>query len=35
VDKIRGMGITICTTAQTDVEAKALLDKFHWPFRKN
>jgi large subunit ribosomal protein L5 len=35
VDKIRGMGITICTNAQTDVEAKALLDKFQFPFRKN
>ncbi len=35
VDKVRGMGITICTTAETDVEAKALLDKFNFPFRKN
>ena len=34
VDKIRGMGITICTNAQTDVEAKALLDKLNFPFRK-
>ena len=35
VDKIRGMGITIVTTAQNDVEARALLDKFNFPFRKN
>lgn len=35
VDRVRGMGITICTTAQTDVEAKALLDKLNFPFRKN
>ena len=35
VDKIRGMGITICTTAKNDVEAKALLEKFNFPFRKN
>jgi len=35
VDKIRGMGITIVTSAHNDVEAKALLDKFNFPFRKN
>lgn len=34
VDKIRGMGITICTNARNDVEAKALLDKLNFPFRK-
>lgn len=34
VDKVRGMGITICTNARTDVEAKALLDKLNFPFRK-
>ncbi len=34
VDKIRGMGITIVTSARTDVEAKALLEKFNFPFRK-
>jgi large subunit ribosomal protein L5 len=34
VDRIRGMGITIVTTAKDDVEAKALLDKFNFPFRK-
>lgn len=34
VDKVRGMGITICTSARNDVEAKALLDKLNFPFRK-
>lgn len=35
VDRIRGLGITIVTTARNDIEAKALLDKFDFPFRKN
>lgn len=34
VDKIRGMGITIVTDAKSDTHAKALLDKFNFPFRK-
>lgn len=34
VDKIRGLGITIVTTAKDDVKAKALLDVFNFPFRK-
>jgi len=34
VDKVRGIGITVVTNAKTDVEAKALLDKFNFPFRK-
>lgn len=34
VDRIRGLGITIVTTAKNDVQAKALLDKFSFPFRK-
>lgn len=34
VDKIRGLGITICTDAKNDVEARALLEKFNFPFRK-
>ena len=34
VDRVRGLGITFCTNAKTDVEAKALLDKFNFPFRK-
>lgn len=32
MDKLRGMDIVIKTTAQTDKEAKALLDKFNFPF---
>lgn len=34
VDHVRGMDITIVTTAQTDEEAKALLDAFGFPFKK-
>lgn len=34
VDKVRGVGMTFVTNAKTDVEAKALLDKFNFPFRK-
>ncbi|OMH40255.1 50S ribosomal protein L5 [Desulfurobacterium indicum] len=34
VDAIRGMNITIVTTAKTDEEAKALLEAFGFPFRK-
>lgn len=32
IDKIRGMDITIVTTAKTDAEAKALLSEFNLPF---
>lgn len=32
IDKIRGMDITIVTTARTDEEAKTLLSGFHLPF---
>ena len=32
-DAIRGMNISITTTAKTDEEAKALLAGFHFPFR--
>jgi large subunit ribosomal protein L5 len=35
VDRIRGLGITIVTNAKTDIQAKALLEKFNFPFRKN
>lgn len=35
VDRVRGVGITIVTSAKNDVHAKALLDKFNFPFRKN
>ena len=34
VDKIRGMNITICTTAKDDTQGKALLEAFGFPFRK-
>jgi large subunit ribosomal protein L5 len=33
IDAIRGMNITIATTAKTDNEAKALLSAFRFPFR--
>ena len=32
IDAIRGMNITITTTAKTDAEAKALLAAFKFPF---
>ena len=35
VDKIRGMNISIVTTARTDEEGKALLQQFGMPFAKN
>lgn len=34
VDRVRGLGITIVTSARNDIEAKALLDKFNFPFKK-
>jgi large subunit ribosomal protein L5 len=34
VDKVRGMDITICTTAKSDDEARALLEGFDMPFIK-
>src|SRR3981081_1817508 len=33
IDSIRGMNITIATTAKTDAEAKALLAAFKFPFK--
>ena len=33
VDALRGMDIAITTTANTDAEAKALLEAFRFPFR--
>jgi len=33
IDKIRGMNVSITTTARTDEEAKALLAAFRFPFR--
>lgn len=35
VDAIRGMDISIVTTAQTDEEAKAFLERMGMPFAKN
>ena len=35
VDRIRGVGITIVTSSKNDIQAKALLEKFNFPFRKN
>ncbi len=34
VDTVRGMNITIVTTARTDDQGKALLDAFNFPFRR-
>lgn len=34
IDKIRGMDITITTSAKSDDEARALLKKFSFPFRQ-
>ncbi|MBQ8478382.1 MAG: 50S ribosomal protein L5 [Succinivibrio sp.] len=33
VDAVRGLDITITTTAKTDEEGKALLESFNFPFR--
>jgi len=33
IDAVRGMNITITTSAKTDAEAKALLSAFRFPFR--
>ncbi len=33
IDSVRGMNITIATTAKTDAEAKALLAAFKFPFK--
>ena len=33
VDAVRGLDITITTSAKTDQEARALLEKFKFPFR--
>jgi large subunit ribosomal protein L5 len=34
IEKVRGMNITICTTAGTDNEGRALLEALGMPFRK-
>jgi large subunit ribosomal protein L5 len=33
IDAVRGLNISIATTAKSDDEAKALLSAFHFPFR--
>ena len=33
VDAVRGLDITITTTAKTDAEGRALLEAFNFPFR--
>jgi len=35
IDALRGMNISITTTAKTDEEAKALLTAFRFPFKSN
>lgn len=34
IDSIRGMDITITTTAKDDLQGRALLDAFNFPFKK-
>ncbi len=34
VDRVRGLDITITTSAATDEEGRALLAAFNFPFRK-
>lgn len=34
IDRVRGMNVTIVTTAQNDMEARALLEALGFPFRK-
>ena len=34
VDKVRGMNITIVTSAKDDAQGKALLESFGFPFQK-
>ncbi len=33
IDKLRGLNITVTTTAKNDIEAKALLSAFKFPFK--
>jgi large subunit ribosomal protein L5 len=33
IDALRGMDITITTSAKTDEEARALLEAFNFPFK--
>ena len=34
IDQVRGMDITITTTADDDKQGRALLEAFNFPFRK-
>ena len=34
IDQLRGMDITITTTAETNEQGRALLEAFNFPFRK-
>ena len=34
IDRVWGFDVIICTTAQTDEEARALIEAFNFPFRK-
>ncbi|MGF2059445.1 50S ribosomal protein L5, partial [Enterococcus innesii] len=34
VDRVRGLDITVTTTAKSDEEGRALLAAFDFPFRK-
>lgn len=34
VERVRGIGISITTSARNDVQGRALLDTFNFPFRK-
>ncbi len=34
VNKVRGMNVTICTSAKDDAQGKALLESFGFPFRR-
>jgi large subunit ribosomal protein L5 len=34
IDRVWGMDVIVCTTADTDEEARALLEGFNFPFRR-
>jgi large subunit ribosomal protein L5 len=34
IDRVWGLDVIICTTARTDEEARALIEAFNFPFRK-
>ena len=34
IDRVWGFDVIICTTAQNDEEARALLEAFNFPFRR-